>query len=769
MSTRLARVRDFAVELRRRHVFRAAAFYAAASFVALQLADIVFPALEIPDSATRLVLAIVILGFPLALVLAWVFERGSDGALVVTEKRSESRELSPNLIAVVPFLVHGNRELGYLSEGIVDLLTSKLRCAGELRCVDPHALLSLQTRAADKTLDLGRARTLARKLEAGLFVFGNVVEAGGRLHIDASMYRTDREPGLVTRSSVEGPASLLFEIMDDLARELLSDLATGPAARLARLAATTTTSFPALKDYLMGESQMRAMRRVPAADSYQRAVQKDPTFALAWYRLGVAALWSGQLELARDATEKAVSHGERLSPHNRQLLQAFRAFLTGDAPEAERLYRSIVGRQPEDVEAWYQLSEVLFHYGPRCGGSIVESRWAWERVIALEPDHVSALCHLAVIAACEDRHDEVEALVDRALEISPDGDAVTWMMALRAWELDDRAAQKEALERLTKASDFAATRATWYVALPAHRLEGPEELAQVLTAPSRSEEVRALGHTWLAHLELARGRWGAARERLSQVEELHPSSAIAYRASMSLSPFLDASAHELAELRRAVTAWNPHDVPRAITPGGYFTVHDNLYPQLRAYLLGLLAARTGDEDAVRRQVDELNGIGGRPEAVELAHDQARSVEAQIALYAGRQSDAIEMLEAGRLGGLFELTIASPFFSQAYERYLRAELLEAEGRHQEALRWFNGFAEHSIYDLIFQAPSHLRRAEIYERLGESERAAQHFRQFIELWRECDPELRLWVEQAESRLAEIGEAAPTEPASPEPSAR
>ncbi len=369
-----------------------------------------------------------------------------------------------------------------------------------------------------------------------------------------------------------------------------------------------------------------------------------------------------------------------------------------------------------------------------------------------------------MIAAAEDRHDEVEALVDRALEISPEGDAVTWMVALRAWELDDPAAQQEALERLTRASDFAATRATWFVALPSRRLEGPEELARTLTAPSRSEEVRALGHTWMAHLELARGRWGAARERLARVEALHPASAIAYRASMSLSPFLDASADRLAELRAAVTAWNPHGVARAITPGGYFSVHDNLYPQLRAYLLGVLAARLGDDDDARRRVDELNGLGGRPEAVELAHDQARSVEAQIALGAGRRSEAIEALEGARLGGLFELTIASPFFSQAYERFLRAQLLEAEGRDPEALRWYGGFAEHSIYDLIFQAPSHLRRAEIFERLGDAERASQHYRQFIERWRECDPALRPRVEAAERRLAVIGEGAPTEARAP-----
>ncbi len=367
---------------------------------------------------------------------------------------------------------------------------------------------------------------------------------------------------------------------------------------------------------------------------------------------------------------------------------------------------------------------------------------------------MSALCHLSVIAASEDRHDEVDSLVQRALEISPKGDAVLWMRALRAWDLDDREAQAQAVGDLRGASDFAAARATWFVALPSIHLEGPLALAELLTEPTRSREVRAVGHAWLAHLELARGRWSDAQARLAELRALHPAAATAYRALLSLSPFLEASAAELEGLRDAVSAWQPRHESKSVTPGAYFSIHDNLYPQLRAYLLGVLSARLGDPDAARLQTAVLEGSGGRPEASELACDQARSVEAHVTLQAGRRAEALAKLEEARFGGLFELTIASPFFSQAYERFSRAQLLEAEGRSEEALLWYGSFAEQSIYDLIYLAPSHIRRAAIYERLGQPEKAARHYREFADLWRDCDPRFRGHVDAALQRLQALG---------------
>ena len=94
--------------------------------------------------------------------------------------------------------------------------------------------------------------------------------------------------------------------------------------------------------------------------------------------------------------------------------------------------------------------------------------------------------------------------------------------------------------------------------------------------------------------------------------------------------------------------------------------------------------------------------------------------------------------------------------QDRERYLRAELLSANDRDDEALIWYNGFTEGSVYALTYLAPSHLRRAEIYERRGEQEQAVFHYRRFIELWSQSDPELRPIVEQAEQALARLAGA-------------
>ena len=72
-ATRLIR------EMRRRHVFRTAALYIVGAWLAMQVADVVFPALEIPERAMRYVLVAALLGFPVALVLGWFYEIGAHG------------------------------------------------------------------------------------------------------------------------------------------------------------------------------------------------------------------------------------------------------------------------------------------------------------------------------------------------------------------------------------------------------------------------------------------------------------------------------------------------------------------------------------------------------------------------------------------------------------------------------------------------------------------------------------------------------------------
>ncbi len=70
---------SFYEELKRRNVVKAAALYVVASWLILQIADVLFDAMELPSTWVRLVLAILLLGFPLALIFSWVFEITPEG------------------------------------------------------------------------------------------------------------------------------------------------------------------------------------------------------------------------------------------------------------------------------------------------------------------------------------------------------------------------------------------------------------------------------------------------------------------------------------------------------------------------------------------------------------------------------------------------------------------------------------------------------------------------------------------------------------------
>ena len=79
-------------------------------------------------------------------------------------------------------------------------------------------------------------------------------------------------------------------------------------------------------------------------------------------------------------------------------------------------------------------------------------------------------------------------------------------------------------------------------------------------------------------------------------------------------------------------------------------------------------------------------------------------------------------------------------------------LQETGRGEEAIGWF-ATLESSPYELVFRGPSHLHRAEIYEQSGDAQRAIEHYRAFLALWTDADPELQPMVEQARAALARL----------------
>ncbi|MDB4948942.1 MAG: putative serine/threonine protein kinase, partial [Gemmatimonadetes bacterium] len=175
----------------------------------------------------------------------------------------------------------------------------------------------------------------------------------------------------------------------------------------------------------------------------------------------------------------------------------------------------------------------------------------------------------------------------------------------------------------------------------------------------------------------------------------------------------------------------------------------------REYLLGALAVRAGDAVAAQRAIRVLEAA--RPATAheaERARYQAFALRARLAQRAGDPARALALLEKGWPDRTLPQFSAYETYAFAPERMLRAELLRALGRDREALGWYATVDEDLGASIAWQAPSHLARAELCERLGDRRGAALHYARFVRLWAGADPESRPAVDRARARLRALG---------------
>ena len=144
-------------------------------------------------------------------------------------------------------------------------------------------------------------------------------------------------------------------------------------------------------------------------------------------------------------------------------------------------------------------------------------------------------------------------------------------------------------------------------------------------------------------------------------------------------------------------------------PSGFFVfaMHNGRHRYIRLYLLALVEARRGDARASQAQADALSALPLPETGAELVAHLTRGARARAAWAAGDPAAALRELESGRSEAWFQLTVASPFYSQAFERFMRAELLRELGREAEAEGWYRSIAERSPYELIYRAESAAR--------------------------------------------------------------
>ena len=125
------------------------------------------------------------------------------------------------LVAVCPFAVRGDPALSYLSDGMVDLLSTKLDGTGALRTIDPRTAVQATVRNAAGGTDADAGRAVATRLGAGLYLIGTIVASGGRLEAGVGMFEASGRLRARAEGRAESEAGL-FELVDDLVKEILN-------------------------------------------------------------------------------------------------------------------------------------------------------------------------------------------------------------------------------------------------------------------------------------------------------------------------------------------------------------------------------------------------------------------------------------------------------------------------------------------------------------------------------------------------------------------
>ena len=761
---------SFFDELKRRRVVRTGIAYTVVAVAVMEATSIITPALGLADWVLTAVVIAAIAGLPLVLVLEWLFEVTRQGVRRTAETDGTARRVNPwvptaalavlvagaagllllrfggdgdapspdsgpaaQAVAILPCTVRGGEDVAYLREGMVDLLSTKLGGTDAFRPLDPRTVLPYVEREGVDGTGPQSARDVARHFAAGHFILCGVLDFQGNLQVSAALYRTEGELEPVLDVSVEGTPDELFDLVDDLAGEVLT-ASGGTDVRLARLAALTTDSLAALKRYLDGVQAERDGGFDAAVDALLDAVRIDSTFALAYYHLASAAGWAERGELVGPAIDSAHRWADRLPELDQTRVRAGVAYRSGAHLEAKRLYRQITEIRPEDGEAWYQLGEVFIHEGWLSAEPVAQADRALRRAVELETGHAPVLFHLTNIAAMRGdlaEYDELHAAMPPdAHQLLPS------VRAARIYEFGSQAAVDSLADEIA-AGAFSESRLGLVPMELVSTLERADQLAMAFTGPGQPVEHRMLGHARAAGARMAGGRVDAAYEALAAAKRMDPAYGLEMEAYVVLAALPAAVEDRLPELADRLSAWDGTGGTDQITPS-FAEPHAGLHPWLRLYFLGLVEARLGRTDSARSRAFELAAATPHPDLASWIQDLAATVVAEAALADGDPAAALEALTQAPIWSQYSPDQRlSPVLAAFYQAYLRGVLLDETGRPQEALLWFESLETpfwmptDALSTRLFAS-----RAQVHAALGEGGEADRWMEKARNHWRRAD---------------------------------
>src|SRR5437867_5050891 len=474
--------KNFFAELKRRNVYKVAVAYALVAWLLIQAASILFPTFDAPPWVMKVFVAVLLLGFPIALVFSWAFEITPEGikreedvpsnesithhtgrkivgitivvAVIaaglfvyqlvrskntVTPRQSEATtaSISQKSVAVLAFAnLSDDKGSEYFSDGIGEELLTVLQKIPGLHVAARTSAFSFKGKNAT-------AQEIGQKLGVAHLVEGSVRKAGDIVRIAARLTRADTGEQLWSENytrNLKDVFAVQTELAQTIVGQLSGQLTNGAAdpviqAQVQAAEKGSTRNVEAHQYYLQGRFYSGRFSEKSAGEAlaaYQRAVELDPSFALAWAGLAQIHLWyckwspeagrtgfDTHLAGAREATARALSLEPNLPEAllARSEVQQFDSDWNG-AAETLRTALTLAPANPALLIAAGSLAMAK--------EDTVRGIALYREAVALDPVNPQARGFLAYNLAATGRSAEAQAEYPRVVELNP---AAPWAHA----------------------------------------------------------------------------------------------------------------------------------------------------------------------------------------------------------------------------------------------------------------------------------------------------------------------------------------------------
>ncbi len=440
----------FFEEVKRRKVYRVAAAYIIAAGGIIQLASAAFPAWELPNWALRLVIVLLLIGFPIALILAWAFDVTPQGIkttpapavpgahrrrniimLVATGvvisaaagffllPRASAYKIDKS-IAVLPFEnLSDAKENAYFADGIQDDILTNLSKIGDLKVISRTSVMSYRGTTPN-------VREIGKTLGVSTILEGSVRRSGNRVRVNVQLIDATTDEHLWA-NDYDRDLTDVFAIQTDLAQKIASELQAklSPTEKAQIEHKPTQNSeaylaFVQAHDLFTRPDKFRAETE-KAEQLFEQATRLDPNFAGAFAGLALVEDWiyhsfdptPARKEKARAAANEAIRLQPDL-PEAHLALGFYQYYCERDYQGALNEFAIAQKSLPNCADCYVAVGAI-----ERRQGKWAESTANLEKAAALSPKDAFLLVNLADNYMATRNYETADKIFDRAIEAEP--------------------------------------------------------------------------------------------------------------------------------------------------------------------------------------------------------------------------------------------------------------------------------------------------------------------------------------------------------------